>query len=650
MRIRPVTTALLVSAMAGSASAAFTERVSVGLGGVQGNGPSESAVHVSADGRYVVFSSGATNLGLGSPYGAYLRDRATETTTEIAPYAAQAITPDFQTIVFTAYSGALVPGDTNNASDVFVYERSTGTVERVSVATGGAQAFQGDSFDPRISADGRLVAFLSYARNLVANDNNYDTDVFVHDRATGVTERVSVASDGSEGTAGARTLAAEMTPDGRFLTFFSRAANLAPGGVAGEWNVYVRDRATATTELVSYLPDGSAPGIDTCCSGGLSITPDGRYVAFVANLGPPNYLYEVFVRDRAMGTTVLASEAMGGGPSLGFGAYPSLSADGRFVAFESGASDLVPGDTNGQGGFNVDVFVRDLVLGTIERASVATDGTEAELGSVSAVPRISADGHVVAFVSTAANLVGGDSNGAVDLFVRDRTCGDGAPDPAEGCDDGNNTDGDGCDANCQPTGCGNGRATGGEACDDGVANGTDDCCSATCTPVDGDGDGICDARDACTAPAATAAKLVVSGLITSTGDRLAVSGRLALPTPVDPPLDPSTNGVRVLVTDASAHTVFDATVPGGAGWRTNGSGTVWKYTALTGIVSLKVQMRGAFARVALKGKGVLFSGLPASAPLAATVFLHPTDDAARECGEVRGTCIVGGGGDHIQCR
>src|SRR5262249_43913969 len=155
----------------------FTERVSVGVGGLQANADTPPAVFVSNDGRYVVFNTNADNLVPGSPLGAFLRDRIGGTTTPLFPYATFAITPPFGLIAFPAYIGALVPGDTNNAEDVFVYTRATGALERVSVGTGGTQALLGDSLDPQLSANGRYVAFLSYARNLVPGDDNFDTDI-----------------------------------------------------------------------------------------------------------------------------------------------------------------------------------------------------------------------------------------------------------------------------------------------------------------------------------------------------------------------------------------------------------------------------------------------------------------------------------------
>src|SRR5262249_15200025 len=154
MSVRAVRWVVLgvLAVVCGRAEAAFTERVSVGIGGVQANADTLAAVFVSNDGRYVVFNTNADDLLPGSPRGAFVRDRIGGKTTYLAPYSAAAITPDFGILAFGAYAGTLVPGDTNGVADVFVFDRNTSVVERVSVGTGGTQALLGDSFDPRLSA------------------------------------------------------------------------------------------------------------------------------------------------------------------------------------------------------------------------------------------------------------------------------------------------------------------------------------------------------------------------------------------------------------------------------------------------------------------------------------------------------------------
>src|SRR5260221_597397 len=231
------------------------------------------------------------------------------------------------------------------------------TTERVSVATGGAQgnsshtAFQFCS----ISAGGRFVAFQSDADNLVAGDTNGVQDVFLRDRRSGTTERVSLDSAGTQGNYS--SYYPSISTDGRFVAFASGATNLVPGDTNGAQDVFVRDRQTGTTERVSVDSAGTQGNGNSL---GSSISADGRFVAFgsaASNLiaGDPNATNDVFVHDFLNGTgdrRGLASYPTRATSDL---CFPSISADGRFVAFRGNASNLVPGDTNGW----PDVFVRD---------------------------------------------------------------------------------------------------------------------------------------------------------------------------------------------------------------------------------------------------------------------------------------------------
>lgn len=621
-----VSVVLLGSVVSAPARAAFTERVSVGIGGAQANSHGYP-IQVSPDGRLVMFFSLATNLPGGGP-GTFVHDRSDGTTTRIFSETGVAVTPDMR---FIAYDG------------VYVFDRMTNTTELVSVAMGGGQG-NGQSNGASISADGRFVAFVSFANNLVPGDTNFDSDIFVRDRLLQTTERVNVADDGTQAEIGRRSLDPTISADGRFVAFHSLARNLVAGGTNGRWHVFLRDRDNDTTELLSILPDGSQDGSETCCSGGIAMTPDASMIAFVDDMPlvpPPGTRYDVYVRDRGAATTELVSVAMGGAQSDGVSFSPTMSADGRFVAFASIATNLVPG-----GGLpDTEVFLRDRQLGTTERINVATDGTPGTPGSDSALPRISADGRVIAFLSTAANLVAADTNDSQDVFVRDRLCGNGATDGNEQCDDGNNDDGDGCDANCTSTGCGNGRATTGEVCDHGGTNGADDCCSPTCTLVDTDADGTCNASDVCTGPAIADTRLQLRGVLTpDADDRLVFRGRITLPGPVVPP--PATNGIRLLVTDALGGTMLDTTIPGGAGWKVRGGTS--RYTAGNGIIKVKTKDAGGLVRFSIKGKGQLFtSGAP---PLVATLFLRPPDDTLGACGQARPACTSRADGNRVTCR
>ncbi|WP_189133229.1 TolB family protein [Wenjunlia tyrosinilytica] len=328
------------------------------------------------------------------------------------------ISSDGRYVAFVSIAPDLVPGDTNEASDVFVHDRRTGTTRRVSVGAGGTQG-DADSFGPSVSEDGRFVAFTSDADNLVARDTNGCFDVFVRDLVKGTTERVSVGADRAQGDE--MSFRTTMSADGRFVTFTSGATDLVPRDTNGKWDVFLRDRKKDTTERISTAADAGGSDGD---SKGSAISADGRFVAFAssgANLLSPaagsdtNGVDDVFVRDRRKGTTERVSVGADGSQGNSTSAGWSISADGRFVAFGSRAANLVPGDTNGA----TDVFVRDRDNGTTERVSVGADGAQAG-AAAHFIPLLSGDGRRVAFASSAPNLVPGDTNGYWDMFVRDR--------------------------------------------------------------------------------------------------------------------------------------------------------------------------------------------------------------------------------------
>ncbi len=340
------------------------------------------------------------------------------------------VSADGRYVAFHSFAVDLVPGDTNLSADVFRHDRLTGITERVSVASDGTEA-NGASVTPSISGDGRYVAFYSQADNLVPGDTNGCPDVFVHDCLTGVTERVSVRSDGGEASysdPSSRTLLGRtpISADGRFVAFNSYAANLVSGDTNNDADVFIHDRLTGVTERVSVAGDG-AEGDGR--SEGAEIAADGRYVAFCSgatNLvsGDTNGFDDVFLRDRLTGETERANVSSSGeqGNETGGLPYGGVSTDGRYVLFPSLASNLVPGDTNGV----VDVFIHDRVTGETERVSVASDGSQGNANS--GWEGLSADCRYVAFASSASNLVPGDTNGdgirVPDVFVRDRLTGE----------------------------------------------------------------------------------------------------------------------------------------------------------------------------------------------------------------------------------
>jgi Tol biopolymer transport system component len=418
------------------AVAQITTRVSVDSAGVQGDNDSHGP-SVSADGRFVAFWGWAANLVAGdSNTGAdvFLRDRQLGTTELVSVDSGgvqgnlasvhASISADGRYVAFMSNATNLVAGDTNGREDVFVRDRQLGTTERVSIATGGGEG-DGDSGSSGVSlsADGRFVAFDSYASNLVLGDTNGGPDVFVHDRQSGATERVSVDSSGAQGNAGSGFVTVSISADGRYVAFVSDSTNLVPGDTNGFRDVFVHDRQSGATERVSVDSSGVQGNSSSGLVSGVSISGDGRYVAFVSDAtnfvpGDTNGDWDVFVHDRQSGATERVSVDSSGAQGDAGSGYDgiSISADGRYVAFASTATNLVPGDTNG----DWDVFVHDRQSGRTERVSVATGGAQGSGRSF--YPSISVDGRYVSFESYDPSLVPADTNNASDVFMVDRAC------------------------------------------------------------------------------------------------------------------------------------------------------------------------------------------------------------------------------------
>ena len=401
-----------------------TTRVSVGPGGAQGNSESPEA-GISADGRYVVVSSAASNLVAGDTNGTgdvFVRDRWRQVTWRVSVGAGgaqanmnsnlSAISPDGRYVVFSSIASNLVAGDTNRITDVFVRDRRTHMTWRVSVGPGHAQA-NSDSYWPTVSPRGRYVVFLSYASNLVTGDTNNAGDVFVRHRWRQVTRRVSVGAGGAQ--ANAENYGGAVTEHGRYVAFTSAASNLVAGDTDNTLDVFVRDRTTRVTRRVSEGPGGAQAN---STSGGEAISAHGRYVVFASrasNLvdGDTNGTGDVFVWDRKTHVTRRVSVGPGGAQANAGSEVGAVSPHGRYVAFLSDASNLVAGDTN-----NIaDVFVRDRKTHVTRRVSVGPEGAQANSFSVD--PAISAGGRYVAFSSYASNLVAGDTNNFSDVFVRE---------------------------------------------------------------------------------------------------------------------------------------------------------------------------------------------------------------------------------------
>lgn len=295
-------------------------------------------------------------------------------------------------------------------------------VARLSVSSSGEQG-NGASGAPSISADARYVAFASDATNLVAGDVNNAGDIFLRDRQTGTTSLISLSSTGER--ADSDSYWPVISESGRFVVFTSSAFNLAQGGNDDTEDVFIRDWQKGITELVSVASDGTKGNDHSGPSA--AVSADGRYVAFdsdASNLvvGDANAAGDVFLRDRQAGTTIRVSLAAGGGEANGGSWGPSISNDGRYVAFSSGASNLVSNDANGK----TDVFVYDTAQKTIVRASVNSDGEEAQ-SFPSRSASISGDGRYVAFMSQAANLTSLDTHYYDQIYVHDLQTGETAP-------------------------------------------------------------------------------------------------------------------------------------------------------------------------------------------------------------------------------
>jgi len=403
--------------------------VSVSSTGDRGNNGSGDP-SISGDGRFVAFASRAANLVPGDTNNSqdiFVRDLLTNTTTRVSVDSAgnpgngdsyvPSISGDGRFVTFASDAANLLPGDTNGSRDVFVRDLSTNTTTRVSVDSAGNQG-NGISnpplSKPSISANGRFVAFVSKASNLVSGDTNNSDDIFVRDTLANTTTRVSVNSAGNQGND--NSISTSISADGRFVAFSSQASNLVPGDTNGREDIFVRDLSTNTITRVSV---DSAGNQGNSLSSFSSLSADGRFVAFVSgstNLvpGDTNNSLDIFVRDTLANTTTRVSVDSAGNQANNnsFG-IASISGDGRFVAFSSEASNLVPGDTNGRR----DIFVRDLSTNTTTRVSVSGAGNQANDTSFST--SISGDGRFVVFDSNATNVVPGDSNNTSDIFVAD---------------------------------------------------------------------------------------------------------------------------------------------------------------------------------------------------------------------------------------
>lgn len=425
MRVR-TTSLLTILAMAAAPALRAqdlprTDRVSLAWDGPESDRKSVDSA-LSHDGRYVTFRSACERLVPGDTNGQidiFVRDRVLGLTWRVSESESGeqangesftgSISGDGRLVAFSSRASNLVDGDTNLAEDVFVAEWPRRRIHRLDVSATGIEA-DGRSYQPQLSPDQKYVVFTSAATNLVASDTNGRDDVFLKELSGGAITLVSVSSSGQQGAG----LSQHGWPSARgaYVVFASDAPDLVPGDTNHCQDVFLRDCVNGVTTRISEGPagEGNGPSVQPM------ITPDGRYIvyqSFATNLvsGDANGTADIFLHDRVAGTTICVSVDSHGVISNDKSGLPSIADDGRTVAFASNGTNLVPGDTND----SRDIFLHDCVANTTLRASVDPVGAEADDGSDH--PALSGDGRQVCFHSIATNLVHDDTNGYVDVFV-----------------------------------------------------------------------------------------------------------------------------------------------------------------------------------------------------------------------------------------
>ncbi len=436
IRRTSVLAAVVLAALAAAAPASATSlpertaRVSATPGALPGAGDSTRPA-ISPAGRLVAFDSTAPDLTAdpnGTVRDVFLRDAAKGTTRLVSapleggadgPSDSAAIAGAGDLIAFVSAATNLVAGDQNGRRDIFVRAGLEPPV-RISALVDGGEA-NGDSTQPDISRSGQTVVFTSAADNLVPGDRNGVTDVFAVEIATKAVRRISQPRGGDANGASQNPA---ISPDGRYVSFSSEASNLVRGDRNRLPDVFLADRRTGRIERVSVSSRETAqnlavvrPFVQVS-----DVSAGGRYVVFdsdATNLvaRDRNQDTDVFLRDRRRGTTTRISLSSAGEEATNDSFAPSIGATGKYVAFESFAEDLAPGDSPRE-----NVFIHDVKRGITVVADVTSRGSAPRGPEL--VPQhlqrpvLSDDGLAVAFSSTAANLAGPDSNGAEDVFVR----------------------------------------------------------------------------------------------------------------------------------------------------------------------------------------------------------------------------------------
>lgn len=413
------------------------------------NGSSAVRVQFSADHRYVLFSSMATDLTTAADsvntIDFFLHDlvdgstRLISTSTGAAAASAVAesavMTPDAAFVAFASSAASLVSGDNNAQSDVFFRDVAAESTALVSRRDPNQPFFTGDGNSNQFvqygelpqrsaSADGRYVVYTTTARNIDAYGTAASQQVVLHDRQTGTNQIISRSGGGVVGNG--ESYAPVISADGRYIAFLSTAPNLLPGGVADGGpgaDLFLYDRIADALALVTRGVGGQSGNGETGRASPLSISADGSRIAFISqssNLvaSDLNIYDDVFLYDRTVGpngTITLVSHVDGGANSGNqISAHASISADGAWIAYQSHAGDLVAGDTNG----SRDIFLYEVATGLNRRISVSSLGAQGNSNSI--LPVMSADGRYIAFYSSASNLVANDTGGNDDVFVHDR--------------------------------------------------------------------------------------------------------------------------------------------------------------------------------------------------------------------------------------
>jgi len=408
------------------------------VNGVDGSNDDSYRLAISADGRYVGFDSTATNLIAGGnsfAQNVFVHDTQTDLTTLVSKNKdgtdggnALSTTPylsnDGRYVVFSSNASDIVLNDNNGNRDVFLYDMQLNTMKLVSKNNAGTGSANGASFAYDISADGRYIAYESSAADIVANDSNGTYDIYIYDAVTDITILASKSKLGT-GTANSASKAPSLSSDGRYVTFYSSATDMASTDTDTKNDVFIYDRVTNVTALVSI--NTSLAGSGNGNSWNAKISKGANYVTFSSTssdlvLNDTNNSTDVFLYDVTTSQITLVSKnTTGTGTGNGYSYSPMISSNGQFVTYSSQASDLVSADTNA----NQDIFLYDSQLDSNVLVSSNVTGIDSANG-YSTCNTISSDGRYILFSSSATNITlisNNEGPETFDAFIYDRLSG-----------------------------------------------------------------------------------------------------------------------------------------------------------------------------------------------------------------------------------